>query len=89
MRHGQYELDSDEHGLTELGRKQSERLAQRLSIERLTPKKDRGLGAEGEGDDFLWDIYCTYVFTFKYTFAHNICTYMNIDNKYTYIYINM
>lgn len=41
VRHGQYDLDSEEHGLTELGRKQSERLAQRLVTDRLTPKKDR------------------------------------------------
>lgn len=41
VRHGQYDLDTEEHGLTELGRRQSEKLAQRLVIERLTPKKDR------------------------------------------------
>jgi len=41
VRHGQYDLDSDERGLTELGRRQSEKLAQRLALERQMTKKDR------------------------------------------------
>ena len=43
VRHGQYDLDSDERGLTELGRRQSEKLAQRLALERQMTKKDRSL----------------------------------------------
>ena len=31
MRHGQYDLESEEHGLTELGVRQSEKLGQRLA----------------------------------------------------------
>jgi len=41
IRHGQYNLDDDEHGLTELGREQAARLAQRLQAESLGVKKDR------------------------------------------------
>mmetsp|Transcript_17955 Transcript_17955/g.42156 ORF Transcript_17955/g.42156 Transcript_17955/m.42156 type:complete len:352 (+) Transcript_17955:54-1109(+) len=41
IRHGQYNLDDDEHGLTDLGREQSAKLGQRLLSERLGLKKDR------------------------------------------------
>lgn len=41
VRHGQYDLDGEEHGLTELGKRQSERLAQRLDAERQVTRKDR------------------------------------------------
>ncbi|CAE7222806.1 Rabl2 [Symbiodinium pilosum] len=41
VRHGQYNLDDDEHGLTDLGREQSAKLAQRLLADRLGVKKDR------------------------------------------------
>lgn len=41
IRHGQYNLDDEEHGLTDLGREQSAKLGQRLLSERLGLKKDR------------------------------------------------
>ncbi|CAK8994286.1 unnamed protein product [Durusdinium trenchii] len=41
VRHGQYDLEGEERGLTDLGRRQSEKLAQRLSAERQLTKKDR------------------------------------------------
>ncbi|CAJ1365348.1 unnamed protein product [Effrenium voratum] len=41
IRHGQYDLEGEEHRLTELGRRQSEKLAQRLVAERQGLKKDR------------------------------------------------
>ena len=75
VRHGQYDLDTEEHGLTELGRKQSELLAQRLVLERLTPKKDRGPMQNARGWRlFGWDMsYYVYIYIY-------ICTYLFIPS---------